>query len=238
MSPNAPVRAVIFDLGDVLFTWSSKTNTTITSAILRKILSSTVWFEYECGHLPQSACYERIGEDFSVKASQVAEAFAQARESLQPDDKMLAFLKGLKETTSVKAYAMSNVGREDFASLSKKMDWSLFDRVFTSGDVGMRKPDLGFFRHVLEEIGLDSEQVVFVDDKRENVLAADGLGIRSIVFDDCTVQTLQALLDTPISRAFDFLYRNAKHLDSITDSGVVIPDNFAQLLILEAIQDR
>ena len=238
MSLQVPLRGIIFDLGDVLFTWSPNTNTTISAGTLRKILSSSTWFEYECGRLTQDTCYEQIAQEFSIEASQVAEAFSQARESLQPEDTVVKFLQHLGKSASVNVYAMSNVAREDFAALSRKMDWSLFDRVFTSGAVGMRKPDHNFFCYVLEEIKLAPEQVVFVDDKRENVLAADRLGIRSILFDNSTIHNLQTLLGGPFARGYEYLYRNAKQFNSITDGGIVVQDNFAELLILEATQDQ
>ena len=238
MSSQGPVKGIIFDLGDVLFTWSPNTNTSISAGTLRKILSSSTWFEYECGRLKQDACYEQIAQEFSVEDSQVAEAFSQARESLQPEEMVVTFLKHLRESALVKLYAMSNVAREDFAALAQKMDWSLFDRVFTSGAVGMRKPDPNFFNYVLDEIKLAPEQVVFVDDKRENVLAADCLGLRGILFDNSTVHNLQILLGGPVAKGYEYLYRNAKQFDSITDGGVVVQDNFAELLILEATQDQ
>ena len=238
ISVQVPVRGIIFDLGDVLFTWSPNTSTAISAGIFRKILSSSTWLEYECGRLKQDACYEQIAQEFSIEASQVVEAFAQARESLQPEDTVVTFLKHLRKSALVNVYAMSNVAQEDFAALSQKMDWSLFDQVFTSGAVGMRKPDPDFFSYVLEEIKLAPEQVIFIDDKQENVLAADRLGIRGILFDNSTVHTLQTLLGDPVARGYEYLYRNAKQFDSITDGGVVVQDSFAELLILEATQDQ
>lgn len=77
MSFQVPVRGIVFDLGDVLFTWSPNTNTTISAATLRKILSSSTWFEYECGRLKQDSCYEQIAQELSIEASQVAEAFSK-----------------------------------------------------------------------------------------------------------------------------------------------------------------
>lgn len=238
MSLQVPVRGIIFDLGDVLFTWSPNTSTTISAGTLRKILSTSIWFEYECGRLKQNECYQQIAQEFSIEASHLDEAFSQARESLQPDDMVVTFLNHLRKSPLVNVYAMSNVAREDFAALSRKMDWSLFDQVFTSGAAGMRKPDHDFFHYVLEEINLAPEQVVFIDDKQENVLAADRLGIRGILFDNSTVLTLQTILDDPVARGYEYLYQNAKQFFSITDSGVVVHDNFAELLILEATQDQ
>ena len=211
--------------------------------MLRSILSSAIWFEYECGRIEQDACYRQVAQQFSVPASEVAEAFSQARDSLQPNNDMISFIHTLKQASrgTMKVYAMSNISKEDYAVLSTKLaDWSVFDRVFTSGHAGMRKPDLCFYRYVLEEIKLAPEEAVFIDDKMANVLAAKSLGINSIVFDDSStvIRTLGNILGGSVERGYRYLYRNAKHLYSITDSGEVIPDNFAQLLILDTTRDR
>lgn len=50
-------KGIIFDLGDVLFTWSPNTTTTIPAKMMQSILSSATWIEYECGRIEQDACY-------------------------------------------------------------------------------------------------------------------------------------------------------------------------------------
>jgi HAD superfamily hydrolase (TIGR01509 family) len=234
---NIPVKGLVFDLRDVLFKWSRNTETAISSDTMKKILLSPHWYDYECGRISRSLCYSRVAREFLLDVYQVAEAFSQARASLKPDTAVLAFLNELREKSSVKVYAMSNVAKEDFAALSDKMDFSLFDRVFTSGAHGMRKRDLKFYRQVLAEIELDPEQVIFVDDKSENVLAANGVGMRGLVFNDSTIYDLQNTLLSPVARGHEFLHRRNKNFDSITDSGVTVGDNFAKLLIVEATQD-
>lgn len=66
----------------------------------------------------------------------------------------------------------------------------MFDRVFASGEAHERKPNLGFYKHVLNESGVDSLRTVFVDDKLENVLSARSLACKGIVFDSCSEETL------------------------------------------------
>jgi HAD superfamily hydrolase (TIGR01509 family) len=62
--------------------------------------------------------------------------------------------------------------------------WDLFDAEFTSFEAGMIKPDLGYYQHVLESIGLsETRSAIFVDDKVANVEAAKSLGIHGIVFE-------------------------------------------------------
>lgn len=156
MSSATPVyNTLICDFGDVLFSWSANTKSTISPKVLRKILSSPTWFEYECGRLSEKACYERIGHEFGFEPSEVANAFSQARDSLQPNDKLIAIIRELKAQSggNLRVFAMSNISLPDYAVLRKKTaDWDIFDRVFTSGAAGERKPNLSFYRHVLNGI--------------------------------------------------------------------------------------
>lgn len=234
---QAPPRGVILDLAGALFTWSANTKTTIPGGQLQAIRSTLVWYSYERGEITQDACYELSVQQFSLPASEIAEAFAQARRSLQTDDAIVSLLRELNEDPATQVYAMSNVGKEDFEALATKMDWRLFDRVFTSAAAGMRKPDLRFYCHVLDCIGLAGNQVVFIDDKEENVRAAQALGIRGYVFGESTIHVLRKMFDSAVGKGWRWLFRNAERCDSVMDSGVTFEDNFAKLLIMDVLQD-
>lgn len=152
MSSLPKYTTLIFDLGDVLFNWSPQTKTSIKPKTLKKILSSPTWFDYECGRISQEDCYERIGTNFSFEPSEVASAFAQARDSLESNDHMISVIRELKAQSNgtLRVFAMSNISQPDYEVLrTKPADWSIFDQVFTSAAVGERKPNLGFYRHVL-----------------------------------------------------------------------------------------
>ncbi|KAK7743157.1 hypothetical protein SLS53_004242 [Cytospora paraplurivora] len=235
---QAPPRAVIFDLGDVLFAWSASTKTTIPARKLRDILSTPIWYSYDRGEITREACYEQSAQRFSLPAAEIAEAFHQARQSLQPDHTIVSFLRELRKDPAIKLYAMSNIGKEDFDELGEKMDWTLFDRVFTSAAAGTRKPELGFYRRVLEQIGVAGDKAVFIDDKEENIQAARELGIRGFVFGESTVETLRSIFDTPVSKGWRYLYQHAKHCDSVTNTGVTFSDNFAKLFIVDTLHDQ
>lgn len=241
---NCPkYSTLILDLGDVLFTWSATTKTNVSSQTLKLILSSAPWLEYECGRISEEACYDRVGERFALQPSEVAEAFSQARVSLQSNDMMISLVHELKKQSNgaLRVYAMSNISKPDYVILAKKpADWSVFDQVFTSGNVGMRKPGLSFFRHVLEATHTAPQDAIFVDDKFENVFAARSLGLHGILFDNTTnvSRKLRNLFDNPVRRGKMFLSRNARQLQSITDTNVIVHDNYAQLLILGATNNE
>ncbi len=234
---------VIFDIGDVLFSWSSKTETSISSKTLRNILSSSTWMDYERGKVTEQNCYDRIGVEFSLDPAEIRKAFDQARDSLQSDNEMISLIRELKANSRgrLRVFAMSNISLPDYDVLqTKPADWSLFDRIFTSGAVGERKPHLGFYRYVLAETQANPHSTIFVDDKPENVLTARSLGLHGIIFDDRSrvTRALRNLLSDPVSRGREYLSSNAKRLQSKTDGGIVLEENFAQLLILEATGDR
>lgn len=58
----------------------------------------------------------------------------------------------------------------------------LFDAHFYSCEVGLAKPDAAYFRHVLESLGLQPAEALFMDDTQANVESAAELGIRAELF--------------------------------------------------------
>ncbi|KAG6808958.1 hypothetical protein H0H92_002238 [Tricholoma furcatifolium] len=239
--------AIIFDLGDVLFKWSPETKTTISPRTLRDILSSSTWFDYERGRLSEDDCYNKIAVEFMLEPDEIASAFQQARDSLRANDKLIALIHELRLQSKgqLRVFAMSNISLPDYEVLrTKPADWTIFDGVFTSGAAGERKPNLGFFRHVLSITGVDPQSTIFVDDRLENVLSARSLGFYGIVFDDSEAvgRALRNLIGDPVTRGRRFLKENAGRMISVTDRTEKCPpmelrENFAQLLILEATGD-
>lgn len=235
---------LILDLGDVLFTWSPVTTTSISPKRLKSILSSSIWHQYERGKISEDECYRLCGERFSLDAEELRRALVDARASLRPNDAFIHFICDLQaeSPSPLRIFAMSNISAPDYAyARSIPAKWDIFERVFTSADAGMRKPDLCFFEFVLGEIDAEPSSVVFVDNDTENVLAARSLGMNAIVFDGDmrrVRQSLRSFTGNPVSRGLAFLEARAGRLDSETEDGQVIYENFSQLLIWEATNKR
>lgn len=225
-------NCIIFDLGDVLFTWSAETKTFIPPKTLRKILNSATWFAYEKGELEEWQVHQAISKEFGFSPEEVSAALQGARDSLQRNSKLVAFIKEIKAAHSLKVSAMSNISAPDWVYLRKKAfpeDWTIFDRVFTSAEARERKPNLGFYQQVLRATGSDPSRTVFVDDKLENVLSARSLGINAIVFDspENVIRKVTNFVGDPLQRASAWMKENAKRMLSVTDTGVSISENFA-----------
>jgi putative hydrolase of the HAD superfamily len=80
---------------------------------------------------------------------------------------------------------LSNMPRELGEALrtrTRRLD--SFDHVTLSYEVRAAKPDAAAFEHCLEGLGTPADQLLFLDDRIENVQGAEALGIRGIQFTD------------------------------------------------------
>ncbi|NLX43789.1 MAG: HAD-IA family hydrolase, partial [Chloroflexi bacterium] len=55
-----------------------------------------------------------------------------------------------------------------------------FDPIINSAVIGIAKPDPAIYRHLLDRLALEAGQVLFIDDKAENIAAAAALGMHVI----------------------------------------------------------
>ncbi|TPR02776.1 Pyridine nucleotide-disulfide oxidoreductase family protein [Aspergillus niger] len=120
------------------------------------------------------------------------------------------------------------------------IDWNIFDGIFISGDMGISKPELRFFSHILDRLQLAPSEVIVVDHNTDNVLTAISMGMSAVLAnspDDVQRSLVNYIERNPTERGRKFLERNAKNMHSVTHTGVLIRENFAQLMILEATGD-
>jgi len=54
-----------------------------------------------------------------------------------------------------------------------------FDRCFFSNEIGLRKPDAGCYRHVVDALNVRANEIAFFDDSRECVDGARAAGLHA-----------------------------------------------------------
>ena len=77
---------------------------------------------------------------------------------------------------------------------------ALFDAVFESSKVGIRKPEPGFYQVACEELGIAPDEAVFLDDLGINLKPAAALGMTTIKVTSAeqALADLEALLGLPL----------------------------------------
>lgn len=85
---------------------------------------------------------------------------------------------------SLPVYTLSNIAEHHIEAI--KRNWpGFFDGaagLFLSYEIGVRKPDAKIYRHLLETLGVDGAQCLFLDDRADNVEAACAAGIQAHQF--------------------------------------------------------
>ncbi|MCY4149030.1 MAG: HAD family phosphatase [Gammaproteobacteria bacterium] len=96
----------------------------------------------------------------------------------------IAVVEELKERGH-RLHVLGNWGRGEFERARPRMPFlELFNGVLLSGDCGLLKPDTEIYALAERQFKLVPEKTVFIDDRKENVLAAISRGWNGIVFED------------------------------------------------------
>jgi putative hydrolase of the HAD superfamily len=144
------------------------------------------WFaprhDYDRGALTGAEYWSRVGLTDGTRLDDVLAADAEcwARPNLPVAD----WLRRLKEAGFATGL-LSNVPREQWTRLNGAYGpWLAYcDCLTLSFEVGCAKPEETIYRHCLEGLGLEPPDVLFVDDRPENVEAAAALGLEAILYE-------------------------------------------------------
>lgn len=59
---------------------------------------------------------------------------------------------------------------------------NLFDGIFCSAEMGLKKPQEAYYQHILTSLNIHPSDIIYFDDTEENIEAARSLGIRSVLY--------------------------------------------------------
>jgi putative hydrolase of the HAD superfamily len=103
---------------------------------------------------------------------------------------MLAWQKALKDRGFLTGI-LSNMGDSVLANIERTFEWPhRFDVLVWSYQLRMAKPNPAIYRHILNELGTQPAETLFIDDRLVNVEAAQALGMIAIQFS--TVERLRS----------------------------------------------
>lgn len=107
------------------------------------------------------------------------------------DDELFAYAIGLAPTYRLGIVSNSIDGaRREEEQRYRFSRW--FDPIVYSHEIGLAKPAPAVWEHLCRALDLERGQVLFIDDSRANVEAAQAYGIRSVLH-TCTPATIEAV---------------------------------------------
>jgi putative hydrolase of the HAD superfamily len=189
--PNMAIRAVVFDIGDVLEItprigvtekWEQKL--LLEAGGMSKRLGD-VWRAGSIGLISEAEVHQRIGEILGIDESLV-NAFMDDiwTEYLGELNVELAnYFGSLRPRYQTAIISNSFVGaREREQELYRFHE--LTDLIIYSHEVGLAKPDPRIYEIACEHLGIRLTEMIFLDDVEPIVIAARELGIHAIQFKD------------------------------------------------------
>ncbi|MGC0419823.1 HAD family hydrolase [Embleya sp. AB8] len=99
------------------------------------------------------------------------------------------------------ALALLSNAPVEMARHIERQDWArLFRHRVFSADLGLAKPDPRIYRHLCERLDARPSELVFIDDRKENLDAARALGIESIHYTDTPTLRVDLAGTRPLTR--------------------------------------
>lgn len=197
------IRAVIFDYGMVLSTAqepAAHANLIAITGLDRDTFEKYYWrrrHDYDLGVLNGVTYWKWISDEAGLNLSS-----AQIEQLIENDvlmwstinEQMLAWVNILHEA-GFRIGILSNMGEELLRYMRQEFGWlNLFDHHTWSCELGIAKPDPAIYIHTCEKLDILPAEALFLDDKPENIAAAEAVGMIAIQFR--TVEQLKKDLAT------------------------------------------
>jgi epoxide hydrolase-like predicted phosphatase len=148
------------------------------------IENQNLFLRFETGKIDEAGFLQELKQYLNpgVTAAQIAEAWSALLGDLPAERWML--LKNLKHDFRI--FLLSNTNSLHISYYFPRLEKlygiygynHLFEKVYLSYEMGMRKPDRNIYEFVLKDSGLDPAETLFIDDNPGNIATARALGIR------------------------------------------------------------
>ena len=182
-------KTIIFDLGAVILnisyenTINALTKLGVKNAenFYSKKVQTELFNKIETGKISNMEFLKELQKETkNANIKQVKMAWNSMLLDL-PEER-LKTIKKLKDNHKV--FLLSNTNSIHINALKEQLGnkkWiafcELFDKMYLSHELGLRKPDVKIFEHILNEQKLKAEEVFFVDDSPQHIISAKKIGI-------------------------------------------------------------
>lgn len=192
------IRAIVFDIGGVLEItpptgwverWEARLG--LQPGELNERLME-VWEAGSLGHITEAQVEKSVGDLLGLDRAQVDALMRDLWDEYLGtlNAELAGYWAGLRPRYKTGILSNSFVGARE-----KEEDRYRFgqmcDLIIYSHEEGMQKPDRRFFELACERLGVQPDEMIFLDDKEMCVEGAQALGIHTVLFQN----TAQAIAD-------------------------------------------
>ncbi len=181
-------KALIFDLGNVVFNvdmnlipihWAERSGIPLEK--IKKYFETDKSFDkFERGDLTEEEYRKITNENLGMNLSE--KDFDEGLTALYLDetDDIKFLLKELKKNYRIIALSNTNIIHKRIWREKYKDTMDEFEKIFSSHEINTRKPETEPYLIALNYLKMKPEEVIFLDDKPENIEPAKTLGMKTI----------------------------------------------------------
>lgn len=186
------IKNIIFDLGGVIYDVNYQNTidafTDLGALNAKQLYSKAEQVElfdlYEIGAITTDEFIKELKKELpkGVTTEEVILAWNAILQGI-PESR-LDFLEEVAEEYNI--FLLSNTNELHLSQINDEMDKfdygdlrEYFITAYFSCEIGMRKPAVEIFKHVIEKEGLDPEETLFIDDSAQHVKGAKKAGLHA-----------------------------------------------------------
>lgn len=154
------------------------------SKLIRERINS-VWHLIQKDRITVDDFWKYVGKIINVDQKKIKKVWIKGAVKAKPYKAVENFAKSLKK----KGYLIVLLSNSDKSHANihmRRKDYSFFDKVYLSCEIGLRKPEKELFQKVLTDLKISPAEVVFIDNHKVNVESACEIGIKSLEFKSLT----------------------------------------------------
>ncbi len=186
-----PVKAVLFDFGQVLslpadpIVWQQMLT---ISGLSETDLDREYWahrHEYDRGTFTGESYWHRVaaGSQAAFTSTQIADLIAADVDLWSRLNLPVVEWAQRLQQAGIRTGILSNIGDRMADGLIAKFDWiSAFDHCVWSYSLKLAKPEAAIYHCAAEGLATDPAQILFLDDRQENIEAAEAIGMLAIQY--------------------------------------------------------
>jgi len=179
------IKAIIFDIGGVLVaqTWPSMieyyaTILSIDTKILEKVILERIE-DYQRNRISENDLWTYVASKHPIPLSKTKKLWIKGiRASYHERSEMFFLVNQLKENGFLLGI-LANTEQTAVEDISNRFE-KIFHVIVLSPEVGFRKPQKEIYKYILQKLDTLPHETLFVDDQKENIDGAKGVGMHAI----------------------------------------------------------
>lgn len=181
----APMKNIVFDLGRVVFAQDPAKCSDEFKRFFSYVIESPMpqfWIDYDLGKssfdkmISDLSAYRGVDEKYARRLVMLS---IEKQEAIVPTESLIHDLKA----AGYRLYVLSNMSREYIDFLRQTDVYRYFDGDVVSCEEHVVKPMSRIYDILLDRFALEPAETLFIDDRKENTIAAEAKGIVPFHFD-------------------------------------------------------